>query len=296
MKTEWLEALIQQAADPGADKMRLGLIQCLARELGIELVERGIGGCPLTRAGVAYAAYARKMMDELGNAGRESRAIAEGRSGLLRLGLCEEVATPHLQGFLIRCREEFPGISWRIHEEPAAQLIAALRRYEVDAVLMPRLPAVSADEDLIIQTVWEEPWTVMLPAGHELEGLEELGPEDLGPYPLVIPDPSLSPCGYDLVHEAFSRAGITPRVAAYCIGRSTMSTLVSVGAGVAFVPRSPRVTWTASADEVTERPFRADPMRILCVCNAYNPPGVAMQFLRMLMMTSPPDRPERHPE
>ena len=80
-------------------------MRTLEAELGFALLEGGGGAkARLTPAGAFYAVRARTLIEVIEQAGRNALAIAEGTEGELRLGICEEVATPRLTRLLRQCR------------------------------------------------------------------------------------------------------------------------------------------------------------------------------------------------
>ena len=236
-------------------------------------VRSGGDAVVLTAAGQGFVDDSRRILAGLDEARDTARSIAEGRAGVLRLGLCEEAATPLLTGVIRRFRSQFPGLGFQLVELPSAALASGLRRHEIDLALL--LPEID-DAGLEVQILWRDEWAVVGAA--DLPD-REIDCEDLAETPLILSHPQMGPTGHDLIRRAFEQGGVTPRVAAQGLGRSTMLALTGNGLGATFVPRS-FVRARTGSQRGSNRAFRAEPLRIAGAFRLADPPGVAMQFLR----------------
>jgi len=288
VKLQALQTLIQvaEAGSVRAASIRwrrnmapmIAQIRMLESELGFALLEDGGGAkAQLTPAGAYYAARARTLIEVIEQAGRNELAIAEGTEGELRLGICEEVATPRLTRLLRECSEHLPGLRLQIIDRPSAALAVALRRHEIDIALL--LPNVE-EEGITIEPLWHEDWRVVLPPGHALKSEPHLACAQLRGIGLILSQPDLAPSGHDLIRATFAASGITPRVAAQVIGRPTMLMLVSAGVGATFLPAS---FFAGLRDDGQPEavPFEAPPLVIAAAFHRNNPAGAAMRFLRL---------------
>ncbi len=255
-------------------KTVLAQIAALEEDLDAPLFVRSGGDAVvLTAAGQGFVEDSRRILEGLEAARETARSIAEGRSGVLRLGLCEEAATPLLSGVIRRFRAQFPGLGFHLVELPSAALASGLRRHEIDlALLLPEIDSAG----LQVQTLWRDDWVVV--GAMELPE-REIDCQDLADIPLILSHPQMGPTGHDLIRRAFEASRVPPRVAAQGLGRSTMLALSSNGVGATFVPRS-FVRARTGGQRGTNRAFRAEALQIAAAFRAADPPGVAMQFLR----------------
>jgi DNA-binding transcriptional LysR family regulator len=262
-------------------------IVALEAELGVKLFDGFDDAVRLTTAGVSYRANTLRVLALHDEAVERGLSVAEGRGGLLRLGICEEAATRELAQVLRLCRQVHPDVQFQISEMPSAQLASALRRHELDFALM--IDGVDS-RSLAIEKLWVDDWLVVLPHKHALSDRAKLSSEDLKDCALVMAQEPLSSHGHALVRETFRRHGLRPRVVAHCRGRSTMLMLTRLGVGATFVTRSFVTSGSSPTSHETGSTFHEFDATPLTICGGYrahDPPGVAMQFLRMFRDAAP---------
>lgn len=252
----------------------------LEAELGLDLLvrdrQRIVG---LTAAGKSFLGDARRILAEFERATSSARGIAEGKEGRLRLGVCEDATTERLSHILSAFHSHSPAVELDLFEMSSANLARALRRNDIDLALT--VPPVS-DETLIVDPVWHDGWLVALPEGHRLAKRTRVTPESLADIPLILTHSELAPAGHEQILEAFRMAGVAPRMAAQALRRTTKLYMVAAGRGAAFLPGS---LAGVSIPGVVMRPFLAEPMTVAAVYRA-DPPGLAMQFLRVAQTVS----------
>lgn len=258
-------------------KTVLGQLQRLEDDLGLHLFE-GLGSGPLvlTMAGRAYREDCQRILDELEHARLTAASMAEGRSGVIRLGLCEDAATAWLSSALRRFRESSADLTFDLHEMGSAELAAALRRHELDLALL--IPSVDTS-GLDLVPLWQDDWSVIVPPGWRALPDRQLTCEDIAQDPIVLSHPSLGVTGHDCIRTAFAEAGIMPNIAALGLGRSTMLSLGMIDVGLTFVPAS--LAWGGD-DRDRTLSFRAPQLELAAAYRSADPPGSAMRFLRVL--------------
>lgn len=290
MKTEWFESVLKVAELGDLDaaarslrrtpaKVRWHITQ-LEREFEVMMFVDDGGRMESTAAGKILLRHAQRLLETMSVAAVDARHIAEGRQGVLRLGLNDELATIRIAGLLRECRAKLPDIEFNITEMTSSAAATALREHRIDLALM--LPAGADTSELTLQPLWQETWQAVLPPGSPLAALQTVQCADLREYEIILPHPQLSPCGHDLIRAAFESAGITPRVAALVMGRATMLTMTDAGVGITFVPASFRLGNAPGVPVPTQRPFDAPPMMISAAYHRGNPAGIAMQALRVI--------------
>jgi DNA-binding transcriptional LysR family regulator len=255
-------------------------IATLEAELGLDLLIRDrhrIVG--LTAAGESFLGDARRILGEIERATRSARRIAAGKEGQLRLGVCEDATTERLSRILSAFHSHSPAVELDLFEMSSANLARALTRSDIDLALL--VPPVS-DESLIVDPVWHDGWLVALPEGHKLVDRRQIAPESFADMPLILTHSELAPAGHEQILEAFRVAGITPLIAAQALRRTTKLYMVAAGRGVAFLPGS---LAGVSIPGVVMRPFLAEPLTIAAAYRV-DPPGLAMQFLRVAQAVS----------
>ena len=251
-------------------------IIALESELGLDLFLRDQQRIvALSAAGESYLHDAQRLLSEFDKAAEHAREIAEGRNGRLRLGVCDDATTSPLAQIVEEFRARFPAIHLDIFEASSPAVASAVRRNDVDVGLVV-IPL--EDEAITTEPLWREEWFVALPEGHPLSHAQHLTCADLANTELILAHSDLAPSGHEQVREAFRAAGVAPKIVVRALRQATMLMLVATGAGATFVPAS--VAGKKIAGIVT-RPFLAEALITMAAYRADNPPGLAMQFLRI---------------
>ncbi|KKL55565.1 hypothetical protein LCGC14_2254150, partial [marine sediment metagenome] len=152
---------------------RLGITQPAASRLAQEL-ERMLGAPAYTRSGrgvvlgpegAALAQRARRILQELGDAGRELTEIGSGRSGHVRIGAVTGPALEHVLPVIRMARISTPGIRVSVEVGTSDMLGPRLLDGDVDFTLS-RLPEGYDPALFAERPVATEPVSLMVRQGH----------------------------------------------------------------------------------------------------------------------------------
>lgn len=237
-------------------------VRKLEEELGVRLFERSHNDVLVTDIGKALVAQAEQVL----SAAEGVKAIAEaardplGRE--LRLGVIYTVG-PYLVPRLIPgLKQHAPHMALVVQENFTDALAAALKRGELDAVIMS-LPY--SDPQLLSRPLYDEPFNVALPAGHPLAKKKRIAPADLATDTLLLL--GARNCFRDQVMEI---CPVGPKVGALqkTLEGSSLETIcqmVAMGAGLTILPSTMRINEDLAAHLVV-RPFVAPaPARTIAV-------------------------------
>lgn len=161
----------------------------LERGLGVELFLRSPKGLVPTRYGQSLIKLSRSVMHEFDVTHQELQQLASGAEGQLRVGVLPVAAPVLAPRALIRLREALPRLSVVLQEGTTDHLLPQLRAGELD-IVVGNLPPASAsvamglEEQVLFQG---ETIAVVCGAHHPLSQRKTLSPEDLQPYPFVVP-------------------------------------------------------------------------------------------------------------
>ncbi len=207
----------------------------------IAQLEAGLGGAlfvrsrrkvELTAAGRALAERVEPILRGLGALPGELRALAGGEAGWVRVGFTGLAMATVLPGILREFHRRYPGIRVELNESPTSAQLAALAAGEIACGFFhpdATTPAVRTRELL------REKNGVLLPADHPLAEHPEPALRDLAGVPWVMFPRSHNPGFYDRVLAAFSRVGVTPRIAEEVWPRANAIGLVRAGLGATFM-------------------------------------------------------------
>lgn len=222
----------------------------LEAELGFELLRRTSRGVELTEAGEAVFARAREIVASA-DAIRADLADLRGLlEGTVALGTMLPPGPIDLPGLLARFHAAHPGITVRVREGSAQEILAAVRRDELDVAFTGVEPE-ALDEALAGERMLAEELLLITPPDHR-----PLALADLDGIPFV---------GYrrgsalrDTIDGALRAAATRPQIVFESDELVSVRELVARGLGVSIVPRStvdgegPRVAANAIA---LERPL-----------------------------------------
>lgn len=165
------------------------------------------------------------------------RRIADGRSGLVRVGLTGTAAFSHLPVLARAVQAELPDVALQIEADMLTPAQCDGLRSEAIDVGVLRPPAVG--EGIEIRTVEHEPLVLVVSVDHRLAQEPVVAMADLRSEPFVMYGNRDS-----AVNEAVLRscraAGFAPGRAHDAPGTAVLLALVTAGLGVAVVPASVR--------------------------------------------------------
>lgn len=242
----------QAAADCDITQPALSAqIARLEADLGARLVERTTRNVMLTPVGNDVVARARRVLIEvegLVSAVDHERAPL---SGPFWLGVIPTIAPYVLPALLPEVRRMHPGLQLYLQEDQTARLVEGLQHGRFDAAFLA-LPVSGAG--LSSAAIAEEPFRLLVPAGHRLAGLTErdrtVRQHDLdGEEVLLLED---GHCLRDQALAVCSRAGARETRAIRATSVSTLVQMVAGGLGVTLLPASAVPVELRGMDDVVD--------------------------------------------
>jgi DNA-binding transcriptional LysR family regulator len=211
-------------------------ISGLERIVGEQLVERPGGSRPvrLTRCGELLLRHADAVLQQIGAAQADVRALRNGATGPVRLGAFQSVGATVLPALL----ERLSGSGMRVELTQTTsdpELFELLHAGDLDMTfaMLPPPPGPFAVIEL-----FAEPFVAMIARESPLAGLSCVALRELALYPFVL----ARTCRSTAHAEAQMREhGIDIRVAHRSDDNGTVLGLVAGGAGVALVPQTAAV-------------------------------------------------------
>jgi len=204
----------------------------LEEALGAALFTRSRRKVELTAAGRALVERVEPVLRGLAAVPGELRALVEGETGRVRVGFTGLAMATVLPGILREFHRAYPRIRLELNESPTSAQLAALAAGEIACGFFhpdATTPGLKTRELL------REKNGVLLPADHALAASPALRLRDLAAVPWVLFPRAHNPGFYDRVLAAFSRAGVTPRIAEEVWPRANAVGLVRAGLGATFM-------------------------------------------------------------
>jgi DNA-binding transcriptional LysR family regulator len=204
----------------------------LEAALGVELFTRSRRKVELTPAGRALAERVEPILRGLAGVPGELRSLTEGETGHVRVGFTGLAMATVLPGILREFHRRFPRIRLELNESPTSAQLGALAE---GGIACGFFHPDATTPGLRTRELLREKNGVLLPSDHALAKRENLRLKNLAQVPWVLFPRSHNPGFYDRVLAAFSKVGVTPRIAEEVWPRANAIGLVRAGLGATFM-------------------------------------------------------------
>lgn len=200
--------------------------------LGTPLFTRSRRRVELTPAGRHLADQVEPWLYGLKRLPTDLQAIADGETGILRVGFTGLAMATVLPGILREFQRQRPKIRVELNESPTSAQVDALRSGKIACgFLHPhQLPPGFQTLQLLCERNG-----IVLPADHPAAKRKTLRLQDLAQEPFVLFPRHLNSSFYDRTLAAFTAAGVTPRIAEEVWPRTNAIGLVRAGIGITFM-------------------------------------------------------------
>jgi DNA-binding transcriptional LysR family regulator len=220
---------VAQAASmsPSAVSQQLAVLE---RESGAALLERHGRAVALTSAGVALAGHARAILERIGAAEEDLRALRDAPAGIVRIASFTSAMRAFVIAAAATAGREHPGIAVHLAEMEPDACLPALARGEVDLAVVADFGDGTLPHDPSLRSVslaTDELMAVLAPDRAFGGGLAELRDE-----PWLLDGTELE--RHVLRH--CRRAGFEPRVVGRLFSHEALLYAVRSGLGVTVLP------------------------------------------------------------
>ncbi|MCE3003568.1 MAG: LysR substrate-binding domain-containing protein [Xanthomonadaceae bacterium] len=206
-------------------------IKKLEDELGVSLVERSPRRVMLTEVGRAVAERARYVLREVEEIREIARRTQDPESGSVRLGFFPTLGPYLLPHVVPKLRARFPRLELLLVEEKTPVLVQMLIEGKLDAagLAMPL-----HDDRLHAEFLFEEPFVLAVPRGHELAQCGSLKVEDLADRALLLLEDGH--CLREQALDVCHLAGSTERTGFRATSLETLRQMVAADVGITLLP------------------------------------------------------------
>ncbi|MGC0780784.1 LysR family transcriptional regulator [Pantoea agglomerans] len=211
-------------------------IQKLEEDLGVKLIKRGNRVLGLTLAGETFVSEARETLRQAEKAITSTVDVAEGRTGVLRLGYVGSALYGRLPDVIRKFRASHPKVRLELREATTTAQITALRDGILDIGIL--IPPLEQAEDVEQALFDRDRLCMAIPKDHPLSKRSELTLADLANEPFIL-WPMVEGRSFHLqVIRLCAKAGFVPTITQEAHGMHAVLSLVSVGGGVSVIPQS----------------------------------------------------------
>ena len=206
-------------------------VRKLEEELGVTLVERAPRKVMLTATGQDVVQRARRIVADVEQMREAARRSKDPESGSLRLGVFPTLAPYLLPHVVPQLRERFPQLELLLVEEKSDVLLQHLREGRLDAALLA-LPV--HDEQLHCEFLFDEPFVLAAPHGHELASRTSLRMDELSDETLLLLEDGH--CLRDQALDVCRLSGAQEKSGFRATSLETLRQMVAAGVGVTLLP------------------------------------------------------------
>ncbi|QOY62303.1 LysR family transcriptional regulator [Lysobacter sp. H21R4] len=206
-------------------------IRKLEEELGVTLVERAPRKVMLTPVGRDIVERARRVLADVDQMAEIARRSQDPDAGSTRLGMFPTLGPYLLPHVLPGLREKFPRLEMLLVEEKTDALLERLREGRLDAALLA-LPI--HDDQLHVETLFEEPFLLAVPRQHALAKRRSLAIDDLDRIPLLLLEEGH--CLRDQALDVCRLTGAGERDGFRATSLETLRQMVAAGVGLTLLP------------------------------------------------------------
>ena len=219
-------------------------VRALEKELGVTLIERGARTRGLTEAGQRFAARARRILLEAGEAADEMAQFAGAQVGRIRFGSALQSLTEgRLAPLLAKFHRLRPGVRVAFREAHTRPLLEMLAHGELDLALVhlgkgeggPDLEVAFEGAPLEIDRLYDEPLVLAVGPRHRLARRQTVRWKEIAEEEFVSFGAGATV--RELAARAARQAGVRLKSPISASNLGTIRALVSAGLGVAILPR-----------------------------------------------------------
>ena len=210
-------------------------IQKLEERLGFRLLDRTTREVALTQAGRRFHDDNLDLLRAYDEAVQSARRIAEGKSGVLRVGYMAFAATELMPSAVARFRRAHPHVEVRLRYIRTQGQKVAIANDEIDVGYMI---GPFEHPDMRSLQLSSEPLYVVTPRNHALLQRSRIEPADLADQDIILGDMKEWDEYRWRLNDMFSGAGIALRVTLEASNTLALTGLVAAGLGVTILPES----------------------------------------------------------
>lgn len=219
-------------------------IRDLERQFGVPLVHRTTRHVSLTREGQAFAARAKRALDEIDMASQDLREIAAVHRGRVVVACMPPMMTVLVPTVVRILHEKHPALEVEILDVLSSQVVQHVARGEVDFGIAPD----PMTDNLLFKRLHRDYYVAAVPQGHLLAGRKAITLEELAAYPIVTMKRDSN--ARRMLDIAMHRRGQTLRPRFEVLHLFSVGRMVEANLGVTALPQS-AVSSLASSKIVT---------------------------------------------
>ena len=213
-------------------------IKKLEEELSVSLFDRSSNEVKPTETGERIITQAHRVLEEADRIKHLAASEQNELAGVFKLGLIFTVAPYLLPRLILSLRKLAPDMPLMLEEHYTTNLTDSLKKGELDAIVVAEP---FQEPGIITEPLYDEPFFVIVPKGHEFEELDAVSVQQLTEQQVLLL--SEGNCMRDQVLESCSKLASRQRILglANTLQGSSINTIrhmVASGLGISVLPSS----------------------------------------------------------
>jgi DNA-binding transcriptional LysR family regulator len=213
-------------------------IKQLEELLGVQLLERDKKHVELTTAGAFLKGEVDFVVNHLESTKNQLKLIESGKVGELRIGFLGSASNQILPDLLSRLNAAEPLITTSLEELSNSVQVEMIQKDKLDLGFV-RLASVP--EDLEMQTVFRDTFSLVVPAHHPVQDEDFKSVSQFREESFILFSSDYSNYYYEQIMGICRDAGFSPKIRHKSVHALTIFRLVENGLGVAIVPSSLKI-------------------------------------------------------
>ncbi|MEW6513034.1 MAG: LysR family transcriptional regulator [Pseudomonadota bacterium] len=204
-------------------------VKQLEEQAGLPLTEMVGKKVYLTEAGEEVARHARRIAQQLREAGEALDAMKGVRGGRLSIGVIS-TAKYFAPRLLAEFRRRQPGVELDLRVNNRETVVRQLTDNEIDLAIMGQPPQ---EFTTVAEAFADHPLVIVAAPDHPLAKKKQIAPALLGEETFVIREPGSGTRA--TMERFFADVGVTPKHVMEMVGNETIKQAVMAGLGLAFI-------------------------------------------------------------
>lgn len=250
-------------------------IRDLEDDIGAALFIRWHGGVTLTLAGERFIRRARKALSQLTHATIDVGLVAQGQSGIVRLGLMSSMSSGFINELLKTYIADHSGVQMVYVEGESVDHVQSVQQCQIDVAFLTGTPAA---EGCDVSHLWNERVYVAMSEKHELAGKAELNWNDLRDQSFIVSEAQSGAEIHEYLVKHLAEPGYSPIIQQHAVYRDTLMQIVAGGRCLTLTSEA---TIATQFPGVVHRPLAGE---ILPFCAVWSPRNDNPAFRRFLSL------------
>ena len=212
-----------------------GQIKKLEEEVGFQVLERGWDGVRLTPAGQCLWEEFKEIMERYTGAVNRCRQIAREDTSLLSIGYPNPPEWGNMPELIRRFRGQNPDVKLGLKLDKGKHLSEAFRTGALD-ILFGDMGYLEQLKGARVIHLFQAPFYVLIPPGHELESREKVTVEDVNRHRVFCLSPKTRDVSIGILSGHMKEAGVKLEQLVPMPHREDVVACVYAGMGLGIVP------------------------------------------------------------